>query len=86
MLLSGGAAVLEINIPAGQAGKELIVFRDSFGCALVPLLVNDYEKVWVLVTRYVIPAMLANFVEFADQDVLFVYSTLILNSSSALRK
>ena len=30
--------------------------------------------------------MLGSFVEFQNQDVLFLYSTLILNSSSALRK
>ena len=86
VFLSGGAAVLEINNPAGQAGKELIVFRDSFGSSMVPLLLNDYETVWVLDTRYVNPAMLGNFVDFSGQDVLFLYSTLILNSSSALRK
>jgi hypothetical protein len=40
----------------------------------------------VLDTRYVSPAMLGQFVDFAEQDVLFLYSTLILNSSSALRK
>ena len=86
VFLSGGAAVLEISNPAGQAGRELIGFRDSFGSSMVPLLVNDYETVWVLDTRYVNPAMLGNFVDFHGQDVLFLYSTLILNSSSALRK
>ena len=86
VFLSGGAAVLEISNPAGQAGRELIVFRDSFGSSMVPLLLNDYETVWVLDTRYVNPAMLGNFVDFHGQDVLFLYSTLILNSSSALRK
>jgi hypothetical protein len=86
VFLSGGAAVLEITNPAGQEGRELIVFRDSFGSSVVPLLVNDYEKVWVLDTRYVNPGILGQFVDFADQDVLFLYSTLILNSSSALRK
>ena len=86
IFLSGGAAVLEITNPAGIEGKELIVFRDSFGSAMVPLLLRDYAKVWVLDTRYVNPAMLEQFVEFAEQDVLFLYSTLILNSSSALRK
>ena len=86
VFLSGGAAELEISNPAGQAGRELIVFRDSFGSSMVPLLVNDYETVWVLDTRYVNPAMLGNFVDFHGQDVLFLYSTLILNSSSALRK
>ena len=86
VFLSGGAAVLEITNPAGIEGKELIVFRDSFGSAMVPLLLNDYETVWVLDTRYVNPGMLGSFVEFQNQDVLFLYSTLILNSSSALRK
>ena len=86
IFLSGGAAVLEITNPAGVEGKELIVFRDSFGSAMVPLLLNDYARVWVLDTRYVSPGMLGSFVEFRDQDVLFLYSTLILNSSSALRK
>ena len=84
--LSGGAAVLEINNPAGVAGRELIVFRDSFGSSMVPLLVGDYERVWVLDTRYVNPAMLEQFVDFADQDVLFLYSVLILGNSTALRK
>ena len=86
VFLSGGAAVLEVTNPAGQAGKELIVFRDSFGSSMVPLLLHDYERVWLLDTRYVSPAMLEQFVDFDDQDVLFLYSTLILNSSSALRK
>ena len=62
------------------------MFRDSFGSSMVPLLVADYERVWVLDTRYVNPAMLSQFVDFADQDVLFLYSVLILNSSGALRK
>ena len=86
VFLSGGAAVLEISNPAGVAGKELIVFRDSFGSSMVPLLIGDYETVWVLDTRYVNPALLAQFVDFADQDVLFLYSVLILNNSGALRK
>ncbi len=86
IFLSGGAAVLEITNPAGLPGKELVVFRDSFGSAMVPLLLQDYSKVWVLDTRYVMPNMLGHFVEFENKDVLFLYSTLVLNSSSALRK
>ena len=86
VFLSGSESVLEITNPAGRRGKELIVFRDSFGSSMVPLLVNDYAKVWVLDTRYVSPAALGQFVRFRNQDVLFLYSTLILNSSSALRK
>ena len=86
VFLSGGTAVLEITNPAAAPEKELIVFRDSFGSSMVPLLIHDYGKVWVLDTRYVSPAYLGQFVDFSDQDVLFLYSTLILNASSALRK
>ncbi len=86
VFLSGGAAVLEISNSAGTAGRELIVFRDSFGSSLVPLLLGDYETVWVLDTRYINPGLLAQFVDFDDQDVLFLYSVLILGNSSALRK
>ncbi len=86
VFLSGGAAVLEITNPAGQEGRELVVFRDSFGSAMVPLLIGDYSKVWVLDTRYVMPNMLGHFLDFQGKDVLFLYSTLVLNSSSALRK
>lgn len=86
VFLSGGAAVLEITNPAGQEGRELIVFRDSFGSAMVPLLMADYERVWVLDTRYVSPAVLGEFVDFSGQDVLMLYSPLVLNSASVLRK
>ncbi len=86
VFLSGGAAVLEITNPAGAEGKELVVFRDSFGSAMIPLLLQDYAKVWVLDTRYVMPNMLGHFVDFENKDVLFLYSTLVLNSSSGLRK
>ena len=85
VFLSGGAAVLEIRNPAGQSGKELIVFRDSFGSSMVPLLAADYETVWVLDTRYVNPSMLSQFVPFGGQDVLMLYSPLVLNASGILR-
>lgn len=86
VFLSGSAAVLEITNPAGEAGRELVVFRDSFGSSMVPLLVGDYQRVWVLDTRYVSPGMLGQFVDFSGKDVLFLYSTLVLNNSKALRK
>ena len=86
VFLSGPKSLLTIENPDAPTDRELVVFRDSFGSSMVPLLLNDYAKVWVLDTRYVNPATLGQFVEFENRDVLFLYSTLILNSSSALRK
>ena len=83
--LSGAAALLTIQNPAGTPGKELIVFRDSYGSSLIPLLVKDYAKVTVIDTRYIQPDLLERFVEFKGQDVLMLYSTLLLNSSFSLK-
>ena len=85
VFLSGAAALLEITNPAAAAERELVVFRDSFGSSLIPLLVKDYSKITVVDTRYIASDLLEQYIAFADQDVLFLYSTLILNSSGALK-
>ena len=84
--LSGSMAIQVIENPDAATEKELIVFRDSFGSSLVPLLARSYAKVTLIDTRYVSPAMVGEFVEFDGAQVLMLYSTLVLNSSSALRK
>ena len=80
--LSGAAALLTIENPNAATEKELIVFRDSFGSALVPLLLKDYKTVTVVDIRYLASDFVGNYVDFHGQDVLFLYSTLILNSST----
>ena len=76
---------LSIENPYGKQGQELIVFRDSFGSSMVPLLAADYSKVTLVDTRYISSDLLDQFVDFHGQDVLFLYSSLILNSSSAIK-
>ena len=83
--LSGAAALLEITNPAATTDRELVVFRDSFGSSLIPLLMKDYAAVTVVDTRYIASDLLGDYLEFHDQDVLFLYSTLILNSSNSLK-
>ena len=85
IFLSGGAAVLEITNPAGVAGKELVVFRESFGSSITPLLIQDYETVTLVDIRYLNAAMLSHFIDFHGQDVLFLYSTLVLNNSETIK-
>ena len=83
--LSGPKSLLTITNPAGQPGKELIVFRDSFGSAMIPLLLADYETVTVIDIRYIQMDLLERFVEFHGQDVLLLYSTLVLNNSETIK-
>ncbi|MBQ7296329.1 MAG: hypothetical protein IJW86_09105 [Clostridia bacterium] len=83
--LSGAVSVLEITNPKGEEGKELVVFRDSFGSSLVPLLLSGYSKVTLIDIRYIMPDMISQFTEFGNQDVLILYSTMMVNSSSTLK-
>ena len=82
--LSGAQPLLTIENPAGN-GKELVIFRDSYGSSLAPLLVQGYSKVTLVDIRYMSPDQVGDFVTFTDQDVLFIYSTLILNSGRSLK-
>ena len=83
--LSGAAALLTIENPNAASDKELIVFRDSFGSSLIPLLVKDYKTVTVVDIRYVASDFVGSYVDFHGQDVLFLYSTLVLNNSTTLK-
>ena len=85
IFLSGSRSLLTIENPNAKTDRELIVFRDSFGSSMVPLLVADYKTVTVVDIRYLSPAMLGRFIEFNGQDVLFLYSTLVLNNSSTIK-
>ena len=85
VFLSGPVSVLTVENPAANTDKELIVFRDSFGSSMVPLLIPGYAKVTLVDIRYLPSDKLGEFVEFGNQDVLFLYSTLVLNQSSMLK-
>lgn len=83
--LSGARSLLVIENPNAATDRELTVFRDSFGSSIVPLLLQDYAKVTLVDIRYVRIDMLEQFVEFTGQDVLLLYSTLVLNNSSTIK-
>lgn len=85
LFLDGAEPLLEIYNPHAATDKELILFRDSFGSSLAPLLAESYRKVTLVDIRYMNSAALGSFISFEDQDVLFLYSTLVLNSSTSLR-
>ncbi len=84
--LSGAAALLEVTNPAAEGERRLIIFRDSFGSSLAPLLMRDYAKITLIDTRYIAPSMLSDYVDFEGADVLLLYSGMILNDSYILRK
>ena len=68
-----------------SSNKELIVFRDSYGSSLIPLMVDGYKSITVVDTRYISSSMLSNYIDFNNKDILFLYSTLLINDSFTLK-
>lgn len=83
--LSGAVPIITITNSNSKENKELIVFRDSFGSSLIPLFTEAYSKITLVDIRYMRSKDLEEYIEFKDQEVLFLYSTLILNNSSVLK-
>ncbi len=80
VFLDGASSLIEVNTN-NDTDKELIVFRDSFGSSLVPLLLQNYRKITIIDVRYISSDIINSYVEFNNQDVLFIYSTLIFNTN-----
>ncbi len=86
--LSGASAIEIIKNEQSETGKKLILFRDSFGSSIAPLLINEYEEIVLIDLRYVNYTILSNYVNFSDyenQDVLFLYSSRVINKSGIFR-
>ena len=79
--LSGATPLISIENPNAKTDKELLLFRDSFGSSLAPLLVDNYSKITLIDLRYISSKLLENYIEFEKQDVLFLYSTVVLNQN-----
>lgn len=83
--LSGPTPLITITNPNGEQGKELVVFRDSFASSLVPLFTEAYSKITLVDIRYMRSKDIGNYIELKDQDILFIYSTTVLNNSSTFK-
>jgi len=86
MYLSGTEAVVVLENPNAKEKRELILFRDSFGSSIAPLLLEGYSKITVVDIRYIQSDFVKAFADFENCDeVLFLYSTSLLNNSLAMK-
>ena len=84
--LWGARALLTIQNPECHNGKKLLLFRDSFGSSIAPLLAEYYEEVTLVDLRYVSASYALELLGDTEyQDVLFLYSAPILNHRDSLR-
>lgn len=85
IFLGGSLSLITIDNPEATSDKELVIFRDSFGSSISPLLISGYKKITILDIRYLPHERVGSFVKFNNQDVLFLYSALVLNNSTPLK-
>jgi len=86
IFLSGPKPLIVLENTKATTNKELIIFRDSFGSSLAPLLLDGYKKITVVDLRYLGSPLLKGLIEFKDnQDALIINYTDILNNSSTLK-
>lgn len=85
VFLAGPVALLTITNLEQKNNNELVVFRDSFGSSLIPLLVPEYQKITVVDIRYISSDLLSEYITFERQDVLVIYNVSVINESSSLK-
>ncbi len=85
VFLNGALPLIEITNENASTDKELIIFRDSSGSSLAPLLIGSYKKITLIDLRYVSTTTVGKYVTFTNQDVLFMYNLAVLNNSQMLK-
>lgn len=86
IFLSGAQPVVTMECANAQTDKELVIFRDSFTSSLAPLFIGAYSKIILIDLRYIPSSLLNQYVDFSENcDVLFLYSTSMINSSMLIR-
>ena len=84
VFLGGAQPLIHMKNPGNPTGGKLTIFRDSFTSSLAPLLLEGYAEITLVDLRYISAEQLGNFVDFSDQDILFLYSASLLNNSDLL--
>jgi hypothetical protein len=86
VFLSGAKSLLKIINPKADTDRKLLLFRDSFGSSIAPLLMAGYSEITLIDLRYITAEILDRYIDFSEeQDVLFLYNTEILNRGYLLK-
>ncbi len=87
MFLSGSKSLLTIKNENASSDRKLVLFRDSFGSSIAPLFIDSYAEISLIDIRYISPSVIDKFIDlYGDNtDVLFLYSTLVLNNSETFK-
>lgn len=86
IFLRGVQPLIVLENPNSATSRELYLFRDSFSSSLAPLLTSAYRKITLIDLRYIDFSYLLDYISFKEgSDIMFLYSSLILNNPWDLR-
>jgi hypothetical protein len=85
IFLQGAKPLIILENKTLHNGRELYLFRDSYGSSLAPILTPYYQKITMIDLRYITLEYVKEQVNFKQgSDVLFLYGMQILNDSTLL--
>ena len=86
MFLGGARSIIRITNPNAAKERRLVVFRDSFGSSIAPLLAAGYSEITLVDIRYISPSALGRLIDFTKaDDALFLYSASVINNSETIK-
>ena len=86
MFLGGARSIITLTNPNAVKERRLIIFRDSFGSSIAPLLTAGYSEITLVDIRYIMPSALGRLIDFTKaDDVLFLYSASVINKSDTIK-
>ena len=83
VFLGGAQALITLDNPNNPDGRELYLFRDSFGSSIAPLLLPYYSRVTLIDLRYINARILPEYITFSPgADVLFLVGWQMFNANT----
>lgn len=81
-----GADAIHTKITTStQNGRKIVVFKESYGNAFVPFLVNNFEEIYVIDIRYFGTNAVDYIRKIGATDVLFINNCFAANTSSLIK-
>lgn len=73
-------------VTQNQTGKKLLVFKESFGNAFVPYMIDYYDEIYVIDIRETTPAVSSIVSEKGVTDVLFINNVFAAADGSQVKR
>ena len=81
-----GADAIHTKITTSfKNGRKIVVFKESYGNAFVPFLVNNFEEIYVIDIRYFGTNAVNYIKKIGATDVLFINNCFAANTSSLIK-